>query len=230
MKKFTTLMGAVLLLAFVASATEFPKYETYLGFTYVRANQWNQQTGLGQSIGGFDMYGGEGQFIYNVNRWLSGVADVGAVNKPNVGIINVQDTTAFYLFGPRVNWRSHSSRWSHWTPFGQVLFGAATRFASKSVNAVTDPDTPIFPIATPNNVLFPGPGADVTARLHTTNTAFAMSAGGGVDFKVAKHFSFRPAQVDYVLTRFPSPFTGSTRNNGSFRYTGGIIFTFGTAQ
>ena len=50
-----------------------------------------------------------------------------------------------------------------------------------------------------------------------------------IDFTVGLSLHQNP-QVDYVLTRFPSPFTGSTRNNGSFRYTGGIIFTFGTAQ
>jgi hypothetical protein len=39
--------------------------KTSLGYTYVRANQFNQNTGLGQEIGGFDMNGGSAQFIYS---------------------------------------------------------------------------------------------------------------------------------------------------------------------
>src|SRR5258707_8491591 len=109
MKKSITLISLVLLSALVASAQkDVPRSEAYLGFQYVRANQFNQNTGLGQSIGGFDMYGGHGQFIWNFNKWISGVGDFGAVNKPNVGIINVQNTTAFphggapffYLYHP----------------------------------------------------------------------------------------------------------------------------------
>jgi hypothetical protein len=87
-KKSIALISAVSLFALVGAATEPPRYETFLGFTYVRANQFNQNTGLGESIGGFSMYGGSGQFQYNFNKWLSGVGNFGAVNKPNVGIVN----------------------------------------------------------------------------------------------------------------------------------------------
>lgn len=52
--------------------------------------------------------------------------DGGAVNKPNVGILNVQNTTAFVFAGPRIYWR-HLHGFS---PFGEVLFGAAFRRVS----------------------------------------------------------------------------------------------------
>jgi hypothetical protein len=61
------------------------------------------------------MYGGHGQFIWNFNKWISAVGDFGAVNKGNVGIINVQNTTAFTYGGPRFYYRMH-----RWSPFGQV--------------------------------------------------------------------------------------------------------------
>src|SRR5260370_17184892 len=104
----------------VTSATDIPRYEAFLGYTYVRANQFNQNVGLGQSIGGYDMNGGSGQFIYNFNKWISGVADAGAVYKPNVGIVNVQNTTAFTLFGPRVSLRFNPP----FPPFPQVLISS----------------------------------------------------------------------------------------------------------
>jgi len=222
LKKSITLISVFLPFAFVAAAEEPSRSEAFLGFTYVRANQFNQNTGLGQAIGGFSMYGGSGQFIYNLNSWLGGVADIGAVNKPNVGIVNVQNTTAFYVFGPRISYRKHS----RFTPYGQILFGAATRFVSKQVNAVTDLNTPFLPVVQPA-ALFPGPGTEVTARLSASQTAFAMAVGGGLDIRANKHFSFRPVAVDYVLTHFPSLSTGNTQNQNSIRATAGIIFTFG---
>jgi hypothetical protein len=223
MKKNITVIAGVLLFALVAAATDIPKYETFLGYTYVRANSFNQNTGLGQRIGGFDMNGGSGQFIYNCNHWLSVVADGGAVYKPNVGIVNVQNTTAFTLAGPRVSYR----RWSRYTPYAQVLFGAAYRSVSRRVNAVTDLNTPVLPVVSPAN-LFPGPGEQITARVNASqNGYFAMAAGGGLDIKVNKHFSFRPVSVDYLLTRFPNLSTGSNENQNSIRASAGFIFTFG---
>jgi hypothetical protein len=44
------------------------------------------------------------------------------------------------------------------SPFGQVLFGAAYQHISTGVIAVTDPTTPILPVANPST-LFPGPNA-----------------------------------------------------------------------
>ena len=169
------------------------------------------------------MNGGSGQFIYNINHWVSFVADAGAVYKPNVGIVNVQNTTAFTFAGPRVSYR----RWSRYTPYAQVLFGAAYRSVSRRVNAVTDLNTPVLPVVSPAN-LFPGPGEQITARVNASqNGYFAMAAGGGLDIRVKKYFSFRPVSVDYVLTRFPNLSTGSNENQNSIRASAGFIFTFG---
>jgi opacity protein-like surface antigen len=222
MKKSITVIAGALAFALVATATDIPKFETFLGYTYVRANQFNQNTGLGQKIGGFDMDGGSAQFIYNANHWLSGVADIGAVAKGNVGIVNVEDTTAFFMFGPRASYRRHG----RFTPYAQILFGGANRSISRKVSAVTDLDTPIFPVVNPLN-LFPGPGVDITARVSASQTAFAMAVGGGLDMRISKRFSFRPVAVDYVLTRFPSLLTGHTQDQNSLRVTIGAVFTFG---
>jgi hypothetical protein len=222
MKKSTTVIAAGLLAAFVAGATDIPRYETFLGYTYVRANQFNQNTGLGQTIGGFDMNGGSFQFIYNFNKWVSGVADIGAVTKQNVGVINANNTTTFYLFGPRFSYRKHS----RFTPYGQIVFGGATRSLSRQLDVLTGANIPVFPVATAQD-LFPGANTEITAQVSATQTAFAMAVGGGLDWKIAKRISFRPIAVDYVLTRFPSFLTGNNSNQNSLRASAGIIFTFG---
>jgi Outer membrane protein beta-barrel domain len=221
-KKSITLIGTLLLFALVASATDFPKYEIYLGYTYVRANQFNQNTGLGQTIGGFDMNGGSAQFIYNFNRRVSFVADIGSVTKQNVGIINADNTTTFYMFGPRVSYRNHS----RFTPYAQIVFGGATRAVSRQLDVLTGANIPVFPVVAPFN-LFPGANTEITAQVSATQTAFAMAVGGGLDIRLGKRFSFRPVSVDYVLTRFPSLSTGDNQNQNSIRAGAGIIFTFG---
>jgi hypothetical protein len=223
-RKFYLLIGGALLFTVMVSAQEAPRYEAYLGFQYVRANQFNQNFGLGQTIGGFDMYGGDGQFTYNFNKWIGGVVDAGGVNKPNVGFINVANTTAFVYGGPRFYFRKLHG----FAPFGEILFGGAFRHASKDIVAVTSINTPtvVAPNIYPPN-LFPGPLTVVNAKLTNTEDAFSMKVGGGLDYRLGKHFSIRLPEVDYVLTRFPSLFTGVRENQSSIAASAGIVFTWG---
>jgi hypothetical protein len=53
---------------------------------------------------------------------------------------------------------------------------------------------------------------------------FAMSAGGGIDVKVSKHFSIRPVQAEYFLTKIPD---GLNNRQNNFRFSAGIVFRFG---
>ncbi|MBI2683595.1 MAG: hypothetical protein HYX26_10365 [Acidobacteriales bacterium] len=67
-------------------------------------------------------------------------------------------------------------------------------------------------------------GAHVNNRLagiSTSDNAFAMTFGGGLDLNLAKHFAWRLAQTDYQFTRFG----GDSQNH--FRYSTGILFRFG---
>jgi hypothetical protein len=136
-------------------------------------------------------------------------------------VVNVQNTTALFVFGPRVS--HHMSRF---TPYGQVLFGVACMANSRRVNAVTDAtETGLLGVTTNN--LFPGPGQQIAARLTDSQSAFAMTAGGGIDIKINKHIGFRPVAVDYLLTRFQSLTTGKQYNQNNLRASAGIVFTFG---
>jgi len=62
-------------------------------------------------------------------------------------------------------------------------------------------------------------------------TAFLWSVGGGLDFKVRRHLSIRPVQVDYERQHVPVVDTGgpaslpSISTNG-LRYSAGIVFKF----
>ena len=58
-----------------------------------------------------------------------------------------------------------------------------------------------------------------------TQNAFAMTAGGGVDYKLRDHFSIRPVQAEYLMTRFREGTLG-TRNQNNVRLSTGFLFRF----
>jgi opacity protein-like surface antigen len=58
-----------------------------------------------------------------------------------------------------------------------------------------------------------------------SQSAFAMAAGGGVDYKLFDHFSIRPVQADYLMTRFREGTLG-TRTENNVRLSTGFVFRF----
>jgi len=81
------------------------------------------------------------------------------------------------------------------TPFGHVLFGVAH-------------------IGGSNGLAF-----------SSSNNSFAMTVGGGVDFKVSHRLSIRPLQVDYLLTRF-NEFGLGAQNQNNLRVSTGAVLHF----
>ncbi len=211
MKKTCTVVGGILLSALLAAAADVPRMEAFLGYTYVRTN-------TATDVPAFSANGGSGQFAYNFNKWLSAVADIGAVHNGTIGNAIVDNTTTNFLLGPRV-----SLRFARLRPYFQVLWGGAYLAASTQVDI-----TPVLP--SPQEILGPPgiiPGQPITARLVASQTAFAMTAGGGLDIKINKHVSFRPIGLDYYLTRFQNLRTQGDNNQNDLRYTTGFNFTFG---
>jgi len=148
-------------------------------------------------IPAFTAQGGSTSVAFNINSAIGLVADVGGYHNGKIGDLQLDNTTYTYLFGPRFSYRH-----SNVVPFFQVLFGAA--HATGSVQN-----------------LFPPPD-----RLDATRNSFAMSVGGGIDFKVSKHIAIRPIQAEYLLTQLGGQNTSGGKQN-NFRYTGGVVFLFG---
>ena len=210
MRKLLAVIAAVPLFALVAGATDYSKFETFLGYSFVRFNPNSD------FVPSFNANGGDGQFVYNLNRWFGAAVDLGAVTKGTLNHFDVDTTVVNFTAGPRFTYR-HFGRF---VPFGQVLFGGnyATTSTQIGLNG--------SPVILPAFLVGLNPTA-ITARLVASRTGFAMFAGGGLDIKVNKHMSFRPIGADYYLTRVPSLFTGDTTNRNNFRYTAGVNFMFG---
>jgi opacity protein-like surface antigen len=215
MKKTFTVIGVTLALAVGAAAQDTPRAEVFLGYTYVRFRPSHDV------LPDANLNGGSGQFAYNFTKSFSGVIDLGGVHATHSSEIvsRSRDTTAAtFMAGPRYSWRSSRIR-----PYAQLLLGGVYVTTSRRIT--------VIPVATTTagNVIIADPNQAIDTRLSFGRGAFAMTAGGGLDFIVNKHFSVRPIQVEYFLTRFPDPivFPHDRETQNNIRYSAGVNFTFG---
>src|SRR5947208_463208 len=193
MKKSTSIIALSVLFTITAAAQVTPKVETLLGYTYTRANS-------ATNVPAFSANGGSGQVAVNFNKWVGFVMDMGAVHNGNISNTHIDTTVSNYLFGPRI-----SLRYSRVRPYFQTLFGGAHLGTSVAANLVLQglpPASSTQPIFIPGLGNVPiGPGQPVSGRIMTSQTAFAMTVGGGLDIKINRWVSFRPIGLDYFMTR-----------------------------
>src|SRR5260370_19415578 len=103
------------LLGVAAQAEERQTVDIFAGYSYVRANPATA------GFNSFSLNGGSASVAYNVNGWLSGVADFGGYHNTNILGSGVDGTLSTYLFGPRVSYPP----FSRVTPVWEVLVGVA---------------------------------------------------------------------------------------------------------
>ena len=121
-----------------------------------------------------------------------------------VGTYKSNASSFSYLFGPVVRIPT-----KHVRPFGELLFGGFNSNLYAQLNSA---------------LIANGGKVDTSGA---TQHPFAMAFGGGLDIAINKHVAIRPAELDYVLTRFTNIWTNSNNQN-NFRYLGGVVFTFGS--
>jgi hypothetical protein len=200
------LVGVILLMGSTAFAQEYSKWEVPVDYSYARGN--------GANIRAFSLNGGGGGVVYNFSQFFGIKGDLqgyGSTTRVYTNVVNpliagtvipqvtAQGNLFTYMAGPQLRLPTHTFK-----PFAEFLFGGAhTNSYSNLVKATG------FNVGTSNN-------------------AFAMAVGGGFDIRINKKISFRPFEMDYLLTRFGNPFIpGGNHNQNNFRYNAGINFTFG---
>lgn len=205
MKKI--LFGILFLFTVSAFAQDVPKLETYLGYTFVRANS-------GIDVPAFSANGGMGEIAWNFNKFLGVVGSFPAVHNGNIHNLHLDQTAIGYMFGPR-----GSLRFGRFIPSFETLFGAT--HDARSFRGVP--------------VTLVGPNNSITLQQRVVNTAteFSMLAGGNLDLVMNNHMSFRPIKLDYYLTRFQPVFVpgistvvNRNRNQNNLLYSAGINFRF----
>jgi hypothetical protein len=205
------LTAAVLLFGLTAWAQEFPRVEVGADYSFVRFAPSASYTQ------GHSLNGGGGSLVININEYLGFKMDLQGygANKSNFNIPQnpvfpggatgtVSGNLFTYTFGPQIKVRAHGIH-----PFGNLLFGAA--HSNVYANAFKQLCQPIT-----GNCSFSKAPAE---------NGFAMIFGGGVDIPFGHTISFRPVEIDYVLTRFTNQFANTNQSN--FRYAAGLVFSLG---
>jgi peptidoglycan-associated lipoprotein len=114
-----------------------------------------------------------------------------------IGNVNSSDYTLSFgtlTVGTRYLLRTHSSRFQ---PYAEALVGGA--HASGTLSKLPNPLN--------NNAIL----------------AFAAILGGGVDLKAGRHFAWRIAEADYLLTTFDN---GTNNHQNNFRISTGAVIRF----
>lgn len=208
--RHAVVLGIVALFGSVVFAQDFPKVEVPVYYSYMHFNPENSNT-----VSGFSLNGGGGALIFNVNHTLGIQAEFngyGSSTKtftfaggsdlcPSGCTVSASGNLFTYNVGPVLKYRGE-----HFQPFVELMFGGA------HLNVYGDLKK----------------ACQLTCQTSAapSNNAWDFIIGGGFDIPVGKSISIRPAQFDFVLTRFDSAFTTSNQNQSNFRYQAGIIFRF----
>jgi opacity protein-like surface antigen len=183
----------------------YPKIELFLGYSYLRAVPANAN---GNRL--VWLNGGSTSLAFNFNRYLGIVGDFGGFNDSRLQLTGAgvpstvvdSDGTVFtYLLGPRFSYR----KYSRITPFAQVLFGGIHASDVELSSGCVGAGCTVVP----------------------SENSFALTAGGGLDFRLHHHIALRLIQAEYLMTRFDDLATGSTGTQNDMRLSTGLVFRFG---
>lgn len=174
------------------SSPQSDLFEASLGFNYLYLDNQFPET--------HNLYGVDASLFVNANSWLAlggdFMADFGSHTLPNYfyGDVDVDSSRYIYVFGPRFTvWRNPKFK-----AFVEGLAGGVHAKADFTLHS-----------------RYTAPSASASAD------AFAMAVGGGFDWRITNHLSWRILQADYVGTELGSDW----QNN--FRASTGLVYSFG---
>lgn len=207
------LVSTAIMFATTAFGQDTPRWEIYGDYSYFQYNptlNGLQSRALNGGGGGAQVnfgryFGIKGDFQgYGSTQWT--LTTTGPTVTPHgtipAGTFKSNFNMFTYMFGPVVG--VHTKRLY---VFGEFLMGQSNSNGygnlEKAINS--------------------GGGS---VNVEGTQHPFTWALGGGLDWRVNKTVAFRLGEMDWVGTRYTNPLT-STNNQGSFRYLGGIVLTFG---
>jgi outer membrane protein OmpA-like peptidoglycan-associated protein/opacity protein-like surface antigen len=175
-----------------------PKWEVAGLFQYVNFSP--------QSFNNFNNYGATGSFTYNANKWLGLTAEIGGYHFSR------------QIFGPPIQ-----------NPDGSVTFALQsitgswqTYLAGPRLNLRRfDHFVPFV------EVLFGAAHSGAQLVGVTSQTAFALAAGGGVDVVLTKNFAWRFFEADYLMTNFTGSLVNPAGRQNNLRIGTGAVLRWG---
>ena len=207
MRKLLLLLAVVLVSAPASFAQDYSNWEFFIGYAHERANNGGDRldaqglriTSTGATVPvdfpskRVQYNGVTGEVVANVHRNVGLVGNFSATfhnanfqDRLSGQTLNARLSRYTMLFGPRVNFRNDSRL----IPFAHALFGATRYHANFEDDEFTCPDT--------------------------TETAFAMALGAGLDIRASDRIDIRPIQVDYLPVFFDN------RREDGIRFSAGV--------
>jgi hypothetical protein len=205
--RFSIVLGIIVLVATSAFAQERTRLEASADFSYLHFVPQNNNI-----VQPFNLWGGGGSAVYYIFGRLGIKADLqgyastthsfafapGSLVCPAGCTGRASGNMFTYAFGPQFKVRIGPIE-----PFVEALGGGAHSNFYGNV--------------------FSNIGIRGTSP---SNNAGLFIIGGGLDIKISHHFTVRPGEVDYVLTRFGNNFTLGNNNQSNVRYLAGAVFRF----
>ena len=184
-----------------------PTFELGIEYSYFRLSAGDARA---QSCNG-----GGGTAVWNVNRILGLVADIGGCKMMSAGH-NVSGDSTSYLFGPRFAFRTGGRL----TPYVEGLIGG-DKLTTETIYPDKKPTGPSHVIANSS-------AADSLHSLYTSRTEtnnFSWQLGGGVDYTVTRAIGWKVAELDYLHIGAGDFNEASFHNN--FRFSTGLVLRIG---
>jgi outer membrane protein OmpA-like peptidoglycan-associated protein len=153
--------------------------------------------GPGDPFANFNSHGGSGSFTYNASRWLGLTGEL-----------------AGYRFSRNLFPLTGSNTAVNDNLF-TYLFGPRLNWRK-------------FAHFVPfGEVLAGGARGGTNLAEGSSQGAFALATGGGVDMALTQNLAWRVAQLDYLLTSFSGAAVGPTARQNNFRAGTGLVYRFG---
>lgn len=223
-----TIVMAALVGSFALAQDSTPRVQVFGGYSLMHADiarptgqAWDlslqEPSGTFAPTSNFKGWSAEAQ--YNADRWVGVAADFGGqwggpiTASSGSGISGLPNANTYsFLAGPVLSYRNKSRM----TPFVHALFGWDR--ASLSASTISGLSSPVSSPA-------------------KTYTDFAIALGGGLDFKISRHFALRAGQLDYFHTSlnfnkfygsaFDSErFEGFATHQDNLRFSTGVVVSF----
>jgi opacity protein-like surface antigen len=217
------LFAGILILAMsgLALAQDFPKYELFGGYSYMRSDLGNTTSWMGSyynsdSVPGVSNgHGFEVSFTYNLNKWFGIKGDFSThfstldLNAAYSDVDSYPDSDYYeythtsnregsaemrqytYLFGPEFSLRKYEK----FRPFAHFLVG----FQTVDVHKLNVTEDNLWETQYSDGDYYSNSHEKYNTTGTVKGTSFAMTFGGGVDIKLSKSISLRIPQVDYII-------------------------------
>ncbi len=161
----------------------------------------------------FEAYGGYYYVRFNVNGSAAGGSPSETFNGNGGGVqLEFNANRSLGVVGDLAGYGATA------TTNGAWVGGAVTYLFGPRVNFRHERFTPFA------QVLFGGIWTTAGIANSSSENSFAMTAGGGIDFKVTRHVSIRPIQAEYFLTKIPD---GLNNRQNNLRIGAGIVVRLG---